>query len=331
MGAAQMALWTRKRDLTRAEFDSALGEERTLVRTSCMRGTLHLLAASDFLIYIKALRASRIRQMLRIMARYAVTEEEAHRVTRAVVETLERGPMRRRELTERVLSRTIVSKKARKWFELSSWGVVRHAMVQGMVCYGPGQAQEVVMVKSDQWLPEAADVSEEEAQRILLQRYLSAYGPATVRDFARWAGVSMPEARAIWMLLADELTEVEGEAEAGWILRADRAHLARADLGEQVLRLLPSFDPYMLAHAGRDHLVDARYYKRVYHNQWWISPVVLLNGRAIGVWSHQRRGNRLLVEVELFENSSRSVRAKIDEEAASLGDFLDASAETKFA
>lgn len=327
MGAAQMALWTRKRDLTRAELHSELWERRTLVKTSCMRGTLHLLAAADFRVYIKALHAGRWRQELRIMNRYAVTADEASRVTRAVLEELDGGPLGRRELTERALSRSIVSKKARTFFERRWWGVVRQALVEGLVCYGPDQGKEVAMVRSDRWLRKAEDVPEEEAQRVLLRRYLSAYGPATVRDFAHWAGIAMPEAKAIWTLLADEMVELEGDA--GSILRVDCDRLANAGSDKPVLRLLPSFDPYLLAHADKDHLVEPRYYKRVYRNQGWISPVVLLNGRVIGVWSHERQGNRLLVQVEMFENSSKSVRARIKEEAAGLASFLDASPEVK--
>jgi len=328
MGAAQMALWTRKRDLTRAELHSELWERPTLVKTSCMRGTLHLLAVADFPVYIKALHAGRWRQELGIMTRYSVAVDEAGRVTRAVVEELGRGPLGRRELTERALSRSNVSKKARTFFERRWWGVVRQALVEGLVCYGPDQGKEVAMVRSDRWLPKAEDVPEEEAQRVLLRRYLSAYGPATERDFAHWAGIAMPEAKAIWSLLAGELAEVEGEGKAAWILCTDRAHLASADRTES-LRLLPSFDPYLLAHADKDHLVEPRYYKRVYRNQGWISPVVLLNGRVIGIWSHERQGNRLLLQVEMFENSSKSVRAKIEEEAAGLASFLDASPEVK--
>lgn len=327
MSAAQMALWTRKRELTRAEIHSELWERRTLVKTSCMRGTLHLLAASDFPLYIRALRPGRWRQELRIMTRYGVTEDEANRVTQAVVETLGRGPLGRRELTERALSRSNVSKKARIFFERRWWGVVRQGLVEGSVCYGPDQGKETAMVRSDRWLPKAEDIPEEEAQRILLRRYLSAYGPATVRDFAHWAGIAMPDATAIWTLLAGEMAELEGKA--GSILRADRNHLANAGAFEQLLRLLPSFDPYLLAHADKDHLVDPRYYKRVYRNQGWISPVVLLNGRVIGVWSHERRDHRLLVQVELFEGSSKSVRSKIEEEAAGLGEFLDAPSQVK--
>ena len=70
---SEIALWTRTHDFTRADIHSALWKSRTLVKTSCMRGTLHILSAADFPIYINALKISRGREML---ARYGVTQKE---------------------------------------------------------------------------------------------------------------------------------------------------------------------------------------------------------------------------------------------------------------
>src|SRR5712692_3520183 len=88
MAAAQVALWARRHDLTRAEVQSALWKDRALVKTSCMRGTLHLLAAPDLPIYISSPKSSRVRETLRIMSRYGVTQKEADDVLDAVVEAL---------------------------------------------------------------------------------------------------------------------------------------------------------------------------------------------------------------------------------------------------
>ncbi len=52
--------------------------------------------------------------------------------------------------------------------------------------------------------------------------------------------------------------------------------------------------------------------------------------RVIGTWSNQRRGNRWSLEIEAFEKFSKSIRTKIEEEARSLGDFLETSCDIKF-
>ncbi len=172
----------------------------------------------------------------------------------AVVEALSAGPMTQRELTEQIASK--VGKKVRTWIE-RVWSVFRPALVEGLICYGPHRGQEVTFVRVDRWLPEQREISEQEAQQVLLRRYLSAYGPAPLQDFSKWTGISMKEARAVWELLEEELVEVCIEDKKGWILREDYDQVKLSYLGEPILRLLPSFDPYMLGHVDKNHLVDS--------------------------------------------------------------------------
>ncbi len=105
-------------------------------------------------------------------------------------------------------------------------------------------------------------------------------------------------------------------------------HLVRSEdfsIYITVLCLLPHFDCYLLGHALKDHLVDEAHYKRVYRKAAWISPVILLNGRIIGVWSQRLQRRQLIVEVDLFTTISREAREGIEQEAAGLAGFLEAS------
>src|SRR5712691_4879996 len=56
MSAAYLQLWTRNHAITRAEIESALWKSRTLIKTSLMRQTLHLIPADEFTLYIAAQR-----------------------------------------------------------------------------------------------------------------------------------------------------------------------------------------------------------------------------------------------------------------------------------
>jgi len=95
------------------------------------------------------------------------------------------------------------------------------------------------------------------------------------------------------------------------------------------LRLLPNFDPFLLAHATKDHLVERRHYKRVYRNQGWITPVVLVDGRVAGIWSLEMRGKAVAVDVQMFAPFNRATRAGIEREAAALAAFLGAKCDVK--
>jgi hypothetical protein len=319
MSAARAAFWARNHTLEQSDMISALNESRTLVKTSCMRQTLHLVAAAEFDVYIGALKRSRVEAVRRVTSRFGVTERDTDSLNEAIVDALSRGPMTQRELNPEV--KTKANKRVRAWMD-RVWSVFKLALAEGLVCYGPDRGKEVTLVRVDQWLPHHRQVPEQEAKQVLLRRYLSAYGPATLPDFSRWSGISMKEATPIWKDLDGDLAEVSIEGKKASVLREDHEPLLSARLREPVIRLLPGFDPYLLAHVEKDHLVDREFYKRVYRNQGWISPVVLSNGRVIGIWSVVGRGKGAAFEVELFQKTSKIAQARIKQEAASLETFL---------
>jgi Winged helix DNA-binding domain len=81
--------------------------------------------------------------------------------------------------------------------------------------------------------------------------------------------------------------------------------------------------------AARDAaaLLDPAEKKRVYRNQGWISPVLLVNGRMDGVWKHERKGKRLVVAIEPFGKLPKRARAEAEAEAERLAGFLGGALE----
>ena len=319
MSSARMALWTRNRQIGPQDVQRALIEERSVVRASCMRQTLHLLAATEFYNYITALKRSRVEAILRGMSRFGASRKDADRLNEVVLDLLSEGPKTQKELSKQIRPR--VSKQTKAWMD-RFWSPVRLAMVEGLVCYGPDREKDSTIVRTDHWLKKQKRVSEFESQRFLLSRYLSAYGPASPGDFSRWSGISMKETTPVWNSMADQLREVSVDGRKFSVLREDYGALTSAKLNETLLRLLPGFDPYLLAHVEKGHLVDESVYKRVYRNQGWISPVILLDGKVIGIWSIGKKGKASSIEVELFEKVSKSLRSRIDQEVGSLSTFL---------
>ncbi len=327
MSWAQLALRARMPTITRDRIRAALLESKTLVRTLCMRRTLHLLPAAEFSTYMTAVRTSRMAALWRVTRRFGIKEKEIDALNQLVVRELAGGPLSQGELRDRL--RPQVGRTVRKWMAAVS-SMVSPAITEGLICYGAERGAEATFVRVDRWLPKQRKIAEADAQRCLLRRYLRAYGPATVRDFAFWSGLSMKEARVVWASVQDELIEVATDDGAGWILRDDVADLKNSGFDGEIVRLIPGFDPYLLAHATKDHLVRKAHYKRVYRNQGWITPVVLVNGRVAGIWKSERKGNRLAIEIAGFEKFSKPSREKLAAEAEGLARFLDVKCELTF-
>lgn len=329
MSSAYLQLWTRNHALTRFEIENALWKTRTLIKTSLMRQTLHIIPTDEFHLYIAAVKPCRLAGALRIMAKFGIDRKEADALTGLIMNALSEGPLGRVAIHAAV--RPKVSKRVLAWME-KVWSILRLPVAEGMICYGGGENKDVTFIRTDHWLPDLAvrSTSVVEAQCELFRKYLRAYGPATAADFAHWAGISMPEAKRIPPLLASELAEVPVENKKRFLLTKDIAGLNKTAAERSCIRLLPSFDTYLLAHREKGHLLSAKHYKRVYRNQAWISPVVLIGGEVAGVWSYKLKSRKLFVEIDLFSKLPRSTRAEIEIEAEHLAEYFTSQLECRF-
>jgi hypothetical protein len=122
--------------------------------------------------------------------------------------------------------------------------------------------------------------------------------------------------------LSDEAVEVAVEGERAWALEREVGALTRA-AAPNTARLLPAFDPWVVG-ASRTSAaqLEPRHKARVYRAQGWISPVVLVNGRMLGVWRHTLKGRHLLVEIEPFGPLPAWARSQVEAEAERLAAFL---------
>lgn len=115
---------------------------------------------------------------------------------------LSAGPLGRAAIRASV--RPKVSKRVRDWMS-KVWSILRIPVAEGLVCYGPGEGNKATFIRTDQWLPKQEAIEEHHAKCELLRRYLRAYGPANLKDFALWSGMSMPEVRDLLPLVENEL------------------------------------------------------------------------------------------------------------------------------
>ena len=321
MSCAELALWARVEALQPEAIPSALWEQRTLVKTWAMRGTLHLLPSSELPIWHAALGTSRRFLKERAWKNYfGITLAELDRITDAIAEALDGRLLTREELIGKLAH--LPGSKALA----SGWGtILRPAAFSGRLCFGPSLGPRVRFTSPDSWLGATpAAVAPDAAILEITRRFLSAYGPATPQDLARWwtgaGGVST--ARQWVAALGEEAAEIDLEGAPAWMLAADSRKLRDLPPARSV-RLLPGFDQYVIgASYHARHLLPGDLRAKVYRPQGWISPVLLVNGMMQGTWRHERKGSRVEVTIEPFVQLPAWVRKAAGNEAERLAKFL---------
>jgi len=326
MSAAELSLWTRRRTTRRDKVRAALWERRELVKTTSMRRTLHLLPARDFQMYIAAMRDWSLGQTKNLLARIGASAAHVDTMIATVMDALADGPKTQQELLAR--AKTSASKGMRRWLQFA-WSAMRPAIVEGLIVYGPSRGAEATFVRVDQWLPTQKKVEADAARVALATRYLRAFGPATYRDFSKWSGLPTSVTKRVFDVLAESLVAVTVDDERSFLLKKDLAELTDAAI-ERSPKLLPSFDTFLLAHQTKDHLVERRFYKRVYRNQGWLSPVVIVGGRIVAVWFLEERAKSFTVDVQPFHRLDATTRRGVAAEAEALGTFLSAHCDVQF-
>ena len=321
--SAELTLWARVAGLEADAVSRALWEERSLVKTWAMRGTLHLLPSEELGLWVGAQGALKPRYELGSWLRHhGLTRSGAEAMLAAIPEALDGRVLTRSELADEVGRLTGIEGldgKLRGGFG----DLLKPAAFRGDLCFGESEGRHVRFARPDQWLGPWEPVEVEEAARAVTRRYLAAYGPANRDSLARWFGMPSPAGAGRWLkALGDEVATVSVEGSELVMLAADVAEAAAAEPSGAV-RLLPAFDHYTVAAPrGVDAVVPAEHGARVYRPQGWLSPVLLVDGRMAGVWSHERRGDRVVLSLESFGRLPLAVKAGAQAEAEALATFL---------
>ncbi len=337
--AGQMSIWPRVKGARLRDVNSALWKDHSLVRAWGMRGTMFLLPSDELSVFVRG-SVRRAAYNLNWAIRHSGSKEDVDKLLDRVAEILEE-PRTRTDLAQ-ILTEShgykTKSKAAGGWGDKRkvphvkvgaislSIGFLLHIIrARDVICSGPNQGTEASYVRADKWIKNWKDVSQEKAERELLVKYLKAHGPATINDFAIWEGLYMKDAKDIWSKEAENIVEVEIEGSKASILESDLSELEGAKIDEPVVRLVPYFDSFLLGHKSHLNIVDEKNRKKVYRSQGWVSPVVLVDGRALGVWSHVQKRDDLEVRVTPFSKLSSQVSDRVKEEMSDLGRFLEFS------
>jgi hypothetical protein len=276
-------------------------EKRRLIRLWAQRGTLHIFAADDVPTIVAARRPMEPWRRPAWLRYFGTTEKEMETAIEAVGEILDDGVPR----TRAELSDAMAAGHGQAFAELvrGSWGgFLKQAGNRGYVAQAWTGTSSVAFVRPDRWLKRWRVEDPDEALRALVLRYLAAYGPASAAEINRWWGVAGAGIKPVLRSLGDELTEVEVEGHRGLVRTKDLGALESATLprDDNGIRLLGPFDPLTVGAGLRGHLIPAKHLSRVSRTAGWISPVVLVDGRAAAVWDSKRAGDRVTITIESF-------------------------------
>ena len=311
-GPAKWSVGMRTVGATEGRVEEAFGTG-ALLRTHVLRPTWHFVLPADIrwlltatASRIKARDAGRCRQL-------GLDEETFTRSARLLAEALRGGDALTRAEAGAVLARGGVNVAGQRLPYL-----LMHAELEALICSGPRRGAQHTYMLLDERAPSAVDLPREEALARLAVRYFSGHGPATERDLAAWASLTLAEVRRA-LDAAGGLVREDVGGTVYW--SGDEPAPAGAGRTDPEVRLIHTYDEYIMGFAGSRRLLTAS--GQGLSERW--TPLVLLDGSEAGSWRRTvARG--AVVEVVLRRPFDEARIAALEAEAARFGEFLGLAA-----
>jgi hypothetical protein len=266
---ARLAIRSRSVDLVAADVDAGLTSRRSLLITWLNRGTLHLVTPEDYWWLHPLTTPQLMTGNARRLAQEGVSPAQAERGVEIVVGAVSGGPRTRAEL------RAALDTAGVPTAGQALVHVLMLATLRGHVVRGPMRAGDHAYVAVRDWLGDPPELPDrDELLTRLARRYLAGHGPADAGDLARWAGITLGDARRGFAGLGNEVVP-HGD---GLVELAGRDAVS----GEPPPRLLGPFDPVLLGWASREDVVGD--HQHVVTVNGLFRPVALVDGRVVASW-----------------------------------------------
>jgi hypothetical protein len=267
---ARLAIRARTKDLTAAEVDRALTNDRSLLITWLNRGTLHLVRSEDYPWLHTLTTPPLLTGNARRLAQEGVSPAAAERGVKTIERALaEEGPLTRAQLRDRLGAAKVPTEGQ------ALVHVLILASLRGITVRGPMVGRQHAYALARDWLGAPPPVERDTALAELARRYLAGHGPADDRDLARWVGLPLRDARAGLKAIASELVECE----EGLVHLRKRAPAAKLPPP----RLLGAFEPLLLGWTSREPLLGSN--QGIVTDNGIFRPFALVHGRAVATWS----------------------------------------------
>lgn len=298
-----------------ADIEAAVADKR-VVRVFFMRGTIHFVPGAD-IRWMLPLVAGRVRRILHTTSKYnkAGLEEGDFLKAQDVLAKAMQGkpPLIRNEVKQAMIEAGIQTSNNGYMF------LLQRAQIDGLVCYGAHRGKQQTFTLLDEWVPSAAILDREAGLAEFARRYFVSHGPATLHDYANWAGLPMADARAGLEANRAALREeiIDG-----------RAYYAAPDAVDAPLpeqpsaHLLQMYDEFFLGYKDRSASIPAGYQERWSAQDPLYGAAIIIDGRMVGTWRRVLKSKTITYTFDFFEPVTGTRYDAVLDAARRYADFL---------
>ena len=312
--AAKWAIGARAPGCQDADVEQAFNDG-LILRTHVLRPTWHFVTPEDIRWLLK-LSAPRIHAANAYYYRQSDLDAKTFAKSCAMIHrTLEGGKTMTRAELAVYLQRAKIPADGLKLAYL-----MMHAELEGAICSGPRRGKQFTYALLDERVPQSKskELPREEALAELAKRYFTSHGPATVRDFSCWSGLTIKDAQQA----AESAGALESSSIGGTVHWTAKGGDSTPFKSGRAF-LLPNYDEYLVAYKDRAPFVDAtRAANIVARSNGAFANHLVIDGCLSGSWSRTLTSTSVLVEVAPYKKLTPAQSRAVANAVECYGEFL---------
>lgn len=207
-----------------------------------------------------------------------------------------------------------------------------HTQMMTIVYAAPeGKAETYAL--ADHWISDPRELGDDAARAELATRFFDARGPATVKDLAWWANLTMSDTRSAIEAAGAALEAVEID-DTEYLVTAGRAELAAEEIDAALADplLLPPFDEYLLGYSDRAAVLVPELATRIQPGaNGMFKAIAAVGGEVVGNWQRSIKAKTAAIEVTPFAKLSAAAQKGVRARADELGAYLNRTPAVTFA
>jgi hypothetical protein len=308
---AKWSIGARLPGLTNTDVEDAINRGE-IVRTWPMRGTIHFVAAEDvqWLLALTGPRA--IKKATGLYIKHGLTDQLANKAFLVLRQALHgSNRLERTQIMKLWEDEGIPTNDQRGYLLLGL------AAQKGLICLGPMRGKQQTFVLLDEWVPIGEQLAHDDALAELTLRYFTAHGPATIKDFSWWTGLTLSDIKRGIEMVSAQLAHTEIGSQTYWFVPSAKPHPKNG----RYVSVLSGFDEYLLGYADRSAALEDAYRYHLYTKNAVYPSTLLIDGQVKGVWRRTVKKNEITVTVTPFSSLSTAKKTATELELEHYGRF----------
>ncbi len=333
-----LSLFARMKQFQRGRLDRELYANRNLIRLETLRGTLFITSIhlAPMLFQATRMPEDRIKQILQT---WGIPHSEFQKIAETIFTVLKDGGQPLHLIKQAMspgLVRTLERQIGENVARMTNVNIVLTVLMRQGRVFSEKFSDPILTRHGNRYAlirtiyPQLnlKSLSPEDAQALLVKRYIGAFGPVTEQDVIWWTGLAKTEIQTALTGIESELLpiRIKNYPDEYMMLEYDYAALKQFKAPRRLpALLLPYEDPYPKGYQVRNRLLKTEHEKRVYA-RGEEQPTVLINGKIAGIWDRVFYKSGETITIFLFQRVSRGEKNALMEKAHVMGQLMTGKA-----